>query len=234
MSNSLSLQQKLEIEDIKEGVVVLKGDILRAVLAVSSVNFALKSLDEQKALIARYQEFLNSLDFPIEVLVTSRKYDLSEYAEMLRAQAKQQKNELLKIQTNEYVDFIKNLAEMTNIMSKNFYVVVPFAAGGNYDLTSRLVGEGMSRALGQTVIVDNRPGAGGVVGSEVVATARPDGYTLLLVKKAGDDKLDILPLKSEGNHTASAAATKKALEEKSPAWDKLFGDAKSFTRLKDR
>ena len=129
MSNSLSLQQKLEIEDIKEGVVVLKGNILRAVLAVSSVNFALKSLDEQKALIARYQEFLNSLDFPIEVLVTSRKYDLSEYAEMLRAQAKQQKNELLKIQTNEYVDFIKNLAEMTNIMSKNFYVVVPFAAG---------------------------------------------------------------------------------------------------------
>jgi hypothetical protein len=59
-------------------------------------------------------------------------------------------------------------------------------------------------------------------------------YTLLLVKKAGDDKLEIQPLKSEGNHTASAAATKKALEEKSPAWDKLFGDAKSFTRLKDR
>ncbi|PJE59810.1 MAG: hypothetical protein COU85_01735 [Candidatus Portnoybacteria bacterium CG10_big_fil_rev_8_21_14_0_10_44_7] len=126
MTNGLSIQQKLEVQNIKEGVVLVRGG-LRAVLAVSSVNFALKSFDEQKAIIARYQEFLNSLDFPIEILITSRKYDISDYIELLSSRAKQQKNELLKIQTAEYIDFIKNLAELTNIMTKNFYVVVPYA-----------------------------------------------------------------------------------------------------------
>lgn len=127
MSNEISVQQKLDIEDIKEGVITLKRGGVRAVLTVSSVNFALKSFDEQKAIIARYQEFLNSLDFPIEILISSRKYDISEYVAMLQTHSKQQKNELLKIQTAEYIDFIKNLAELTNIMSKSFYVVIPFA-----------------------------------------------------------------------------------------------------------
>lgn len=127
MSNEISVQQKLDIEDIKEGVITLKRGGVRAILTVSSVNFALKSFDEQKAIIARYQEFLNSLDFPIEILISSRKYDISEYVAMLQTHSKQQKNELLKIQTAEYIDFIKNLAELTNIMSKSFYVVIPFA-----------------------------------------------------------------------------------------------------------
>lgn len=128
MSSELSVQQKIEVADIKEGVVLLKNKSLRAVLAVSSVNFALKSMEEQKAIIARYQEFLNSLDFPIQILITSRKYDISSYAAMLEQKTREQKNELLKIQTAEYIDFVRNLAELTNIMSKDFYIVVPFAA----------------------------------------------------------------------------------------------------------
>lgn len=128
MDNSNSIQQRIEIENIQEGVVILKDKSLRAVLMVSSINFSLKSLDEQQAIITRYQEFLNSLDFSLEIMIESKKYDLAEYILMLQQRSKEQKIELMKIQIAEYIDFIKNLSDMTNIMSKNFYVVVPFAA----------------------------------------------------------------------------------------------------------
>ncbi len=128
MDDPTSIQQKIEIEDIQEGVAVLKDKSLRAVLMVSSINFSLKSLDEQQAIITRYQEFLNSLDFPLEIMIESKKYDITEYILMLQQKSKEQKAELMKIQIAEYIDFIKNLADMTNIMSKSFYVVIPFAA----------------------------------------------------------------------------------------------------------
>lgn len=122
-----SVQEKIAIEDIKEGVVILKDGGLRAILMTSSINFALKSTEEQDALTYHYQGFLNSLDFPIQILINSRKFNISGYVTLLEQKQKEQENELLRIQTTEYIDFIKGLTELANIMTESFYVVVPFA-----------------------------------------------------------------------------------------------------------
>jgi len=122
-----SVQQKIDIDDIQEGVAVLRGGELRVVLMTSSVNFALKSEEEQDALIFKYQQFLNSLDFPVQILTNSRKLDISGYLTMLEQKKKEQPNELLRVQISEYIDFVRNLVEVSNIMSQSFLVVVPLA-----------------------------------------------------------------------------------------------------------
>lgn len=120
-------QQFLEIEKIKEGTVVLKNKALRGVIMVSSLNFALKSEEEQNATIYQFQSFLNSLDFSIEIVVQSRRLNITGYLDKLKELEKSQKNELLKIQTADYRKFISDLIGGGSIMSKNFFVVVPFA-----------------------------------------------------------------------------------------------------------
>lgn len=122
-----STQQFLDIEEIKEGTVVLKDGTLRTVLMTSAINFALKSSKEQKAIIYHYQSFLNSLDFPIQIVISSRKLNITGYLETLEQREKSQTNELLKIQTAEYKEFVRGLVEMANIMKKVFYLIVPFA-----------------------------------------------------------------------------------------------------------
>ena len=122
-----STQQFLEIDQIKEGVVVLKNKSLRGVIMVSSQNFALKSDEEQQATIYQFQNFLNSLDFPLETVIQSRVLNITGYLEKLKEMEKKQENELLKIQTAEYQKFIKDLIAGGQILSKNFFVVVPFA-----------------------------------------------------------------------------------------------------------
>ncbi len=126
-NSGTSTLKYVDIKTIKDGVVVLKSGALRAVLLVSSVNFDLKSSDEQIAIIGAYQNFLNSLDFSIQIVISSRKLNIIPYTELLTEKANEQRNELLKIQIIEYREFIKNLTELTNIMSKSFYLVVPFA-----------------------------------------------------------------------------------------------------------
>lgn len=121
-----STQQFLEIEEIKEGVLVLKNKSLRGVVMVSSINFALKSEDEQNAIIYQFQNFLNSLDFSVEIVVQSRRLNITGYLEKLKQLEKTQKNELLKIQTAEYYKFIKDLIAGGQILSKSFFVVIPF------------------------------------------------------------------------------------------------------------
>ena len=120
-------QKHLDIEDIKEGVITMKDGSLRSALMVSSVNFALKSIDEQDAIIHQYQAFLNSLDFSIQIVVSSRSLNIDDYLEALRAKEKEQTNELLRIQIVEYLEFIKGLVQMASIVSKNFYIIVPFS-----------------------------------------------------------------------------------------------------------
>lgn len=122
-----STQQFLEIDQIKEGVIILKNKALRGVIMVSSLNFALKSEDEQNAIIYQFQNFLNSLDFSIEIVVQSRKLNITGYLDKLKELETQQENELLRIQTAEYQKFIKGLIAGGAIMSKSFFVVVPFA-----------------------------------------------------------------------------------------------------------
>lgn len=126
MPTTASAAQFLSIDTIREDVVVLKEGGLRVVLMASSLNFALKSTDEQDAITFQYQNFLNSLDFPLQCVIHSRKLNIAPYIDSLRARQKEEDNELLKIQINEYIDFIASFVEMSNIMSKTFYVVVPF------------------------------------------------------------------------------------------------------------
>lgn len=121
-----STQRYLDIAEIKDGVVVLKDGTLRSVLLVSSVNFALKSEDEQSALISGYVGFLNGLDFPLEIVIQSRKLNIDNYMDRLAEAEKKQENELLRLQISDYRSFVKELVELGEIMNKRFYVVVPF------------------------------------------------------------------------------------------------------------
>lgn len=121
-----STQTHLPIAEIKEGVVILKDGTLRAVILVSSLNFALKSEDEQNAIISAYVGFLNSLDFPVQIVVQSRRLQIKPYLEKLRDTERGQTNELLRIQTADYRAFVEELVEIGQIMTKRYYVVVPY------------------------------------------------------------------------------------------------------------
>ena len=125
---SASIQKHISIKEIKDDVVVLKSGGLRAILMTNSLNFALKSNEEQDAIVYRYQDFLNSLDFPVQIMVASRKFDINPYLETLKQYQIKQENELLKVQTSEYIDFIKGLTETTNIMTESFYLVIPYSS----------------------------------------------------------------------------------------------------------
>lgn len=119
-------QKFLDIAEIKEDVVILKDGTLRAVVMVSSINFALKSSDEQQATIQSYMQFLNGLEYPIQIVVQSRKMNVDKYINSLSEQEAKIGNELLKAQIRDYRSFIGDLVELGEIMEKRFYVVVPF------------------------------------------------------------------------------------------------------------
>lgn len=125
-SGGMSTQKYVDVEEVRDGVIILKNGSLRAVLLVSSINFDLKATEEQDSVISQYQNFLNSLDFPIQIMVSSRKLNINPYLDYLKKKETQLTNELLSLQLEEYRNFIKNLADVSNIMSKFFYVVVPF------------------------------------------------------------------------------------------------------------
>ena len=122
-----STQDFVPIREVRDGIIVLKDGSLRAVLLASSINFALKSEDEQTAFIVQFQNFLNSLDFSVEVFVQSRMLDIRPYIATLEAQFKRQLDDLMRIQIREYIQFIKSFTEAANIMTKNFFVVVPYS-----------------------------------------------------------------------------------------------------------
>lgn len=122
-----STQQFLEVKDIKDGVLVLKNNDMRGVLMVSSLNFVLKSDEEQNAIIYAFQSFLNSLDFSCQIIVQSRNINITPYLDTIKNLEEQQANELLKTQTASYIEFIKELVKGEEVMTKNFYVVVPYA-----------------------------------------------------------------------------------------------------------
>lgn len=128
MAKPLPAQKLVEIQEIRDGVLVLKDGSLRVVLIASSLNFALKSQDEQDAIILQYQNYLNSLDFSVESFVQSRQLNIEPYLETLRDRLTREYNELMKIQTSEYINFVKSFVESANIMTHNFYVVVPFTS----------------------------------------------------------------------------------------------------------
>lgn len=125
-TSALSSQKFVTVDSIRDGVVILKSGGLRSVLMASSLNFDLKAADEQDAVIFQYQDALNALDFSAQFVVHSRKLNIEPYLDTLRERYKTEQNELIKIQITQYIDFVKSLVELSNIVTKTFYVVVPF------------------------------------------------------------------------------------------------------------
>jgi len=125
-NTAISTQRYLKIADIKQDTVIMKDGTLRAILMVSSINFALKSEDEQEAIISAYITFLNNIDFLLQIVVQSRELNINGYLEAMRKRANEQTNELLKNQTFQYIDYVSQLVSLGKIMNKRFYVVVPY------------------------------------------------------------------------------------------------------------
>jgi len=134
--NAKATQEFVPIKEVRNGVVVLKNGDLRAIVLANSTNLSLKSADEQKATIYQFQSFLNTLDFPVQISIQSRKLDIRPYLLLLENRIKVQTEPLLKLQTREYIEFIKNFTESVNIMSKNFFIVVPYTAVASFKKSS--------------------------------------------------------------------------------------------------
>ncbi|HWQ59895.1 MAG TPA: hypothetical protein VN420_01960 [Candidatus Fimivivens sp.] len=126
-SDASSTQKYVDVVDVRDGVIVLRNGSIRCILLASSINFDLKASEEQDSIIGQYQAFLNSLDFPLQIIVHSRRFRIEPYLDSLAEQEKRQENDLLRFQISEYRNFVESLTEVSNIMSKFFYIVVPFA-----------------------------------------------------------------------------------------------------------
>ena len=124
--NAKATQEFVPIKEVRDGIVVLKDGGLRAIILANSVNLSLKSDDEQKATILGFQSFLNTLDFAVQISVQSRRLDIRPYLLLLEERMKVQNEPLLKLQTKEYIEFIRNFTESVSIMTKSFFVVVPY------------------------------------------------------------------------------------------------------------
>ncbi|MBT3704918.1 hypothetical protein HOG17_04015 [Candidatus Peregrinibacteria bacterium] len=125
-STMAATQIHLKFGEIRDNILVLKNGGVRAVLKATSINFNLKSEEERNAITMSYQGFINSLEFPVQIMVRSKKLDIDNYIEKIKKMGEKQENKLLKDQTIEYADFVKKLVEYTDIMQKEFYVVIPY------------------------------------------------------------------------------------------------------------
>ena len=121
-----STQRYLPFSEIRDNVILMKDGSSRMVLRVHALNFNLKSTEEQDAILISYQRFLNSLNFPIQIIIRSLKVDIEAYINKLKNLALKQSNPLLQEQTYKYIDFLMNLVDLAQIMKKEFYIIVPF------------------------------------------------------------------------------------------------------------
>lgn len=121
-----STQEFVPIQEIRDGVIILKNGGMRSIILASSLNFALKSQDEQNSILMQFQNFLNSLDFSVQIVIQSKKLDIRPYIALLEDRYKEQPTELMRIQVREYIEFIRAFVDSTNIMSKSFFVVIPY------------------------------------------------------------------------------------------------------------
>ncbi len=125
-SRQTSTQDFVPVRDVRENVVILKNGKLCTILLASSVNFALKSADEQRAILGQFQSFLNTIDFSLQFYVQSRRLDIQPYLNQLLEREPKQDNDLMRIQLREYMEFIRTFTREVDVMSKNFFIVVPY------------------------------------------------------------------------------------------------------------
>ena len=128
VTSSNATQQFVPVKEIRDGVIILKDGSYRGVLICSSINFGLKSADEQHAITLGFQSFLNTLDFSIQIVINSRRMDLRPYLALLEEKSAEQKTELMRVQLHEYIEFVRSFTDQANIMTKSFYIVVPYAS----------------------------------------------------------------------------------------------------------
>ncbi len=138
MAAKKATQSFVPVQEVRNGVVILKDGGYRGILMCSSVNFSLKSEDEQRGIIGGFQNFLNTLDFSAQIVVHSRKVDIRPYMQLLQTRIDKQSTELMRIQLREYIAFIENFVDGSDIMTKTFYVVVPYAPGGAKEISNSL------------------------------------------------------------------------------------------------
>lgn len=129
MAKQNATQTFVPVADIHDDVVILKSGQMCMLLLASSINFALKSSDEQQAILSQFQSFLNSIDFSVQVYAQSRRLDIRPYLEILREREGMQDNDLMRTQLREYIEFINTFTTQVDIMTKNFFVVVPYSPG---------------------------------------------------------------------------------------------------------
>lgn len=156
-----STQDFVPIKEVRDGVLIMKDNSYHMIIMTSSSNFALKSEDEQEALIFQFQNFLNSLDFSVQIFIESRNLNIEPYLDTLRKSAKEQTSELLRIQTNEYIEFVKNFVESEKIVTKSFYVVVSYSPGMG-DITKK----GFFSDIAATLSFGSKKDVGGQGGKE--------------------------------------------------------------------
>lgn len=125
-TNPNSTQNALQISEIRDGIVIMNDGSFRAVIMCKSINFDLMSPQEREAVEFSYQGFLNSLYFPVQIFVRSQKVDLRPYLERLDRIRTNQDNMLLGLLMEDYIAFLADIAQQTNIMDKKFYVVIKF------------------------------------------------------------------------------------------------------------
>ena len=128
MSNKTTkkTQEFVSVKEIRDGVIILNDNSMVSILMTSSLNFALKSSDEQQAVLLQFQNFLNSLEYSVQIFIQSKRLDIRPYIALMENRRKEQTNELIRIQTKEYIGFVKNFTESVNIMSKNFFLIVTY------------------------------------------------------------------------------------------------------------
>lgn len=146
--NASATQEFVPIKEIRDGIIMSSDTDMRAVLLVSSLNLSLKSDEEQRAVISGFQTFLNSLEFTVQIFLQSRRLDIRPYIAMLEERAKNVNEDLLKVQIREYIEFIRNFTETRNIMSKNFFVIIPY--------TMPILGSGSSPFGGKKGVTDKQ------------------------------------------------------------------------------
>jgi type IV secretory pathway VirB4 component len=134
-------QEFVPLKEIRDDIAILKDGSMRAILMVSSINFALKSQDEQHAILAQFQSFLNTLDFSLQIYVQSRRLNIQPYLELLRTREPAQDNDLMRVQLREYIGFVENLTNEVEIMTKSFFVVIAYTPS-TINLSSGISGIG--------------------------------------------------------------------------------------------
>ncbi|MEK7579149.1 MAG: hypothetical protein AAB460_01270 [Patescibacteria group bacterium] len=203
-------QEFVPIKEIRSGIVVLKDNSLRSVLLASSLNFALKSEDEQTAIILQFQNMLNSLEFPMQFFIQSRELDIRPYLALLEAQLKEQTIELIKVQTREYIEFVKGFTENVNIMSKSFFVVVPY----------------------NPAVIKSKGGVSGVLGG-LIGKNRNDAETRLSLFEESRSQLEQrVAVITQGLSRAGVRAIQLGTEELVELYYKLFNPGDSEKPIK--